>query len=109
MTKNVLEGSDDKDDAKQLALVERHAKWTSLPYENPHVLEATASIVMHHAKTGENLFGDYYIHCQERTVEGPIAVGGFSGRYLTVLGARYNEYGDEIGSVGAAPKLRVSS
>jgi hypothetical protein len=81
MTRDVLEGSREKVYSAQRALVARYAGGDGRPYEIPSALEAATAILMHHARTGERLFGDRpwtYTRCQE-LVNGayPVVVGGF--------------------------------
>jgi hypothetical protein len=103
MTRDVLENSRSKVYAAQRALVASHAGRTGQPYEIPGALEAATSILMHHVRTGERLFGDTpwtYAHCQEvinnrHGVRYPNFVGGFESSGLFVsevfVGAHKNE------------------
>jgi hypothetical protein len=95
-----LEGSRDKAYSAQRELVESHARRTGQPYEVPGALEAATAILMHHARTGERLFGDSpwtYTRCQELCkhtyihkiryylpIVGPVFVGGFASSGLGV-------------------------
>jgi hypothetical protein len=92
MTREVLEGSRHKSYAAQKNLVARCAKKTQQPYELPSALEAATAILVHHACTGERLFGDdplTYVRCQElvayQGTNYPTGVGGFdsSGLYVS--------------------------
>ena len=81
MTRDVLEGSRNKAYSDQKALVESCASRAGYSYEMPRALEAATAILMHHARTGERLFGDdprTYTRCQELVnSEYPVVVGGF--------------------------------
>jgi hypothetical protein len=88
MTRDVLEGSRNKASSDKKALVESHASRTGHPYEVPRALEAATAILMHHARTGERLFGDNpytFTRCQE-LADGkyPVVVGGFGSSGLSV-------------------------
>ena len=58
MTKDVIPGSRNKAYSAQQALVASRAKSSGHPYQLPHLLEGTVSILMHHAKHGEPLYKD---------------------------------------------------
>ena len=88
MTRDVLPGSRNTGYAHQKELVAGYARRESVPYELPSVLEAATAILMHHAREGEQLFGDHprtYTRCQE-VVDGrdPAIVGGFESSVLHV-------------------------
>jgi hypothetical protein len=88
MTRDVLPGSRGKACADQKELVANYARRESVPYALPSVLEAATAILMHHAREGERLFGDYpwtYTYCQE-VVDAccPAVVGGFGSSGLIV-------------------------
>jgi hypothetical protein len=96
MTRDVLEGSRSKSYSAQKALVESHASRTGDPYAVPRALEAATAILMHHARTGERLFGDApytYTRCQElEDGQYPVIVGGFEPSGLNVYFNRYVYY-----------------
>jgi hypothetical protein len=88
MTRDVLPGSRNTGYAHQKELVAGYARRESVPYELPSVLEAATAILMHHAREGEQLFGDHprtYTRCQD-VVDGrdPTIVGGFESSVLHV-------------------------
>ena len=58
ITRNIIPGSRGKRFKKCHNMIINHVKETGLPYELPHLLEATASILMHYVKTGERLYRD---------------------------------------------------
>ena len=58
MTKDIIPDSIYKDYSSCCELITDHSKKTGLPYELPHLLEATASILMHYVKIGERLYKD---------------------------------------------------
>jgi hypothetical protein len=87
MTRDVLEGSRDKEYLDQKALVAARARETGLPYELPGALEAATVILSHYVRDGERLYTDVpwtWTRCQELIVrvggDCPVAVGGFSSR-----------------------------
>ena len=96
MTRDVLEGSRSKSYSAQKTLVESHASRTGHPYAVPRALEAATAILMHHARTGERLFGDApytYTRCQElEDGQYPVIVGGFEPSGLYVLNDCYDVY-----------------
>jgi hypothetical protein len=88
MTRDVLPGSRSKGYAHQKALVAGYARRKSVPYVLPSVLEAATTILMHHVREGERLFGDHpwtHTRCSEM-VDGryPAVVGGFKSSGLSV-------------------------
>jgi hypothetical protein len=88
MTRDVLPGSRNTGYAHQKAIVAGYASREGVPYALPSVLEAATAILMHHAREGDRLFGDYpwtYTYCQE-VVDGrcPAVVGGFGSSGLIV-------------------------
>ena len=88
MTRDVLPGNRNTGYADQKAFVAGYASRESVPYVLPSVLEAATAILMHHAREGERLFGDYpwtYTYCQE-VVDGsdPAVVGGFGSSGLII-------------------------
>jgi hypothetical protein len=96
MTRDVLEGSQSKSYSAQKTLVESHASRTGHPYAVPRALEAATAILMHHARTGERLFGNSpwtYTRCQElEDGQDPVIVGGFDSSGLFVYNDRYDDY-----------------
>ena len=87
MTRDVLEGSRDKEYPGQKALVAARARETGLPYELPGALEAATVILSHYVRSGERLYTDVpwtWTRCQELVAHVgrhcPVAVGGFSAR-----------------------------
>ena len=105
LTRDVLEGSRNKDYASQKALVAAHATRTGLLYELPDALEAAAAILSHYTRSGERLYTDdpwTYTRCQA-LVNGryPVVVGGFSFGGLDV--------GFDLGSVGFSGSRGVAS
>ena len=106
MTKDVLPESRNKSYEEQCALVAAHAKRTGLGYEVPGALEAAVVILLHHARSGERLYGDdplTYTCCQERVRGKQLVIGGLSSE-----GLRINDlnYGKSI-SRGSAALLKV--
>jgi hypothetical protein len=88
MTRDVLPRSLGGVYAHQKALVAGYASREGVPYALPSVLEAATAILMHYAREGERLFGDYSwisTRCQE-VVDGsyPAVVGGFESSGLIV-------------------------
>jgi hypothetical protein len=72
MTRDVLPGSRNKEYDFQKGFVAGYASKLGLPYEIPHALEAAAAILLHHARTGERLFGDAprtFTQCQDEVDE----------------------------------------
>jgi hypothetical protein len=87
MTRDVLEGSRDKEYPEQKALVAARARETGFPYELPGALEAATVILSHYVRGGEHLYTDVpwtWTRCQELVARVgrnyPVAVGGFSSR-----------------------------
>jgi hypothetical protein len=88
MTRDVLPRSLGGVYAHQKELVAGYASREGVPYALPSVLEAATAILMHYAREGERLFGDYSwisTRCQE-VVDGsyPAVVGGFESSGLIV-------------------------
>jgi hypothetical protein len=88
MTRDVLVDSRVKEYLAQRDLVVSYAEKIGQPYEIPSALEAATAILMHHARTGERLFGDRpwtYTRCQE-LVNGayPVVFGRFGSSGLNV-------------------------
>ena len=68
MTKDVLEGTRSKSYSDQIKIIAGFQQKTGIPYEVPHLIEATVSIFMIHASTGIRLYPDSpatYTRCQE--------------------------------------------
>ena len=89
MTKDVIEGSRNKNYTDQQALIAEFAKQTEINYEVPNVLDAAIGIFMHYIRFGERLFNAdndlwTYTHCQEKAKDWQIVVGGFSPAGLSV-------------------------
>jgi hypothetical protein len=101
MTHDVLPGSRGKACAYQKELVAGYASREGVPYALPSVLEAATAILMHHAREGEQLFGDDPRTCTRcpAVVYGrdPAIVGGFGSSGLFVRYCRYS-----LSSVGVA-------
>ncbi len=87
MTKDVIPGSRAQSYAKQQELVGK-----ARSYQVPKVLEATASILMEHVRSGNRLCSDKpytYTRCQEKyDKDWQLVVGGFSAAGLCV--SRYD-------------------
>ena len=101
MTRDVLPGSRNTGYADQKALVAGYASRESVPYELLSVLEAATAILMHHAREGEQLFGDdpwTYTRCPG-VVDGryPAVVGGFASSGLGV-----SKFSSDYGSIGVS-------
>jgi hypothetical protein len=85
MTRDVIPGSRNKkfDEHKRIASQNEH-------YEMPCLLEAAASILLGHVRTGAHFYSDNpytYTRCQERVTSSPshpLIVGGFSSAGLSV-------------------------
>jgi hypothetical protein len=100
MTREVLDGSRDKDYVSQKALVAYHASRTGLPYRLPGVLEAATAILSHYVRSGERLYTNdpwTYTRCQELVAwdfgNYPAVVGGFSHRGLCVDDSSFYDVG----------------
>jgi hypothetical protein len=92
ITRDVLRDSRGKSYTAQKDLVARCAKKIQQPYELPGALEAATAVLIHHARTGERLFGDgpwTYTRCQELVDYGsykyPVVVGGFMSSGFSVF------------------------
>ena len=59
MTRDIIPGSRDQWYQDCCELIAEHSKKTGLPYELPHLLEVTTSILMHYVKTKERLYSSY--------------------------------------------------
>jgi hypothetical protein len=88
MTREVLEGSRNKDYASQKSLVATRAGETELPYELPGALEAATVILSHYVRSEERLYTDNpwtWTRCRELVDNRlPVIVGGFSSGGLGV-------------------------
>jgi hypothetical protein len=92
ITRDVLEGSRNKDYASQKDLVAGHAKRTGLSYELPGVLEAATAILSHYVRSRERLYTDApwtYTRCRESVTvllvfSLSVYVGGFSSGGLSI-------------------------
>lgn len=63
----------------------KELKAASQDYDAPSTLEAATAILMHHVRSGEQLFGDdNYTHCQECVRNIQAAVGSFTTEGLEV-------------------------
>ena len=90
MTRYIIPGSRYSNYSECSDTIANHRKKTGLPYELPHLLGATASILMHYVKTGERLYTDdpwTYTYSQDvDKVNYPLGVGGFAPGGLSVSG-----------------------
>jgi hypothetical protein len=97
MTREVLEGSRDKQYDTQKQLVSDHALRTGLSYELPSALEAATVMLSHYVRSGERLYAGSplpYTRCRELVANRhPVIVGGFSSGGLDV---NYDFYGGRI-------------
>ena len=88
MTRGIISDSGNKGYSKGCELIANHRKKTGLPYESPHLLEATTSILMHYVKTGERLYSDApwaYTYSQDIAKNNnSLVVGGFMSEGLHV-------------------------
>ena len=84
ITSDIIPGSRGKRYSKCCELIANHRKKTGVPYELPHLLEATVSILVHYVKTGERLYSDdpcTYTNSQDVDKNNyPFCAGGFSAR-----------------------------
>jgi hypothetical protein len=100
MTRDVLPGSRSEGYADQKELVAGYASREGVPYALPSVLEAATAILMHHAREGEQLFGDRpwtYTRCPAGVDDrDPAVVGGFESSGLGVSSSRYDVYDDGV-------------
>ena len=96
MTRDVLEGSRNKNYKDQCALVADHAKRTGLAYEVPGALEAAVAMLLHHVRSGERLYSDNpwtYTRCRDTSTLGShLVVGGFSSGGLDIPHDRFDSY-----------------
>ena len=88
MTRDIIPSSRKKGYLNCCKLVDNHSRKTGFPYELPHLLDATTSILMHYVKTGERLYNDSpYTYTYSKDVDKnqiPLLVGGFESRGLSV-------------------------
>jgi hypothetical protein len=92
MTRDVLEGTRNKEYTDQKAIVATHAREMDLSYELPGTLEAATAILSHYVRSAERLYSDSpstYTRCQESVKElfsmtCPVVVGGLSSEGLFV-------------------------
>ena len=107
MTRDVLEGSRGERYSAQKEVIANYVSDDSQPYEVPSALEAATAILMHHAYTGERLFGDNpstYARCQE-FVDGrcTAVVGNFEASGLHF---RNNNCGSHTTGVAGCRKFK---
>ena len=92
MTKDVIPGSN-KGYSIDCDMVASHSNKTGIPYELPHLLDATTSILMHYVKTGERLYREdpwSYTYIQHNDEVGYLlVVGGFSSEGLSINDGSY--------------------
>ena len=88
MTRDIIPGSECENYSKCCELISNHSKKTGRPYELPHLLDATTSILMHYVKTGERLYSDdpwTWTCSQDISKDGYLlGVGGFAPNGLSV-------------------------
>lgn len=88
MTRDVIDGSRNKNYPDQQKLVTQYAQKSGLPYQVPNVLYAAVCILMQHVQSGKRLYANNpwtYTRCQEKWhQEWQWAVGGFSSEGLNV-------------------------
>ena len=88
MTSDIIPGSRHENCSKCCKLITDHIKKTGLPYELPHLLDATTSILMYYVKTGKRLYSDdpwTFTYSQDIEEYGnQLVVGGFSSDGLSV-------------------------
>ena len=88
MTRDIIPGSRGRGYKGCRDMVSSYSKNTGISYELPHLLEATASILMHYVKTGERLYSDdprTETYSKDIDKYGyPWVVGGFASRGLRV-------------------------
>ena len=94
MTRDIIPCSEYRGYAKCCELIANHSKKTGLPYELPHLLDATASILMHYVKTGERLYGfDPWTNTYSQDAnkdKDPLIVGSFAPVGLSVRSCRFH-------------------
>lgn len=87
MTKDVIEGSGNKNYMEQQTLISEISKKIGITYEVPTLLDAVVCLFTRFVSSKERLFNHEpgtYTRCQERTEDYPIIVGGFSPYGLIV-------------------------
>ena len=88
MTKDVLEGTRSKSYSDHRKIVAGFQQKTGIPYEVPHIIEATVCLFMIHANTGTRLYPDKpatYTSCQEAYDSNyPLVAGYFAAAGLNV-------------------------
>ena len=82
MTRDIILGSRGMGCKECSDMFAKHRDKTGIHYELPHLLESTASILMHYVKTGERLYSDdpwTYVYSKD-VDKGycPLVVGGFA-------------------------------
>ena len=94
MTRDIIPGSKYENYSKCSDMIANHRKKTGIPYELPHLLEATASILMHYVRTGERLYSDdpwtFTFSQDVDKNNNPLSVGGFAAGGLSV--PHYDNY-----------------
>ena len=99
MTRDIIPGSRYENYLKCCELIANHRKKTGVPYELPHLLDATASILTHYVKTGERIYSydkKAYTYSQDVDKDNdPLDVGGFALGGLCVC-----RYGGSLGVAG---------
>ena len=105
MTRDIIPGSRGRNYSKFCDMIAHHRKKTGLPYELPHLLEATAIILIHYVKTGERLYNDdpwTWTYSQDVSKDNyPLGVGGFAIglRVATVSGCSFGILGVLVAEV----------
>ena len=88
MTRDIIPGSRFNSYSNCCKLINDHSKKTGFPYELPHLLDVTASILMHYVKTGDRLYNDDPWTCTySQDVDNdndPLVVGGFASDGLRI-------------------------
>ena len=88
ITRDIIPGSRNENYSNCYKLITDHSKKTGLPYELPHLLDATASILMHYVKTRERLYSDdpwTWVYSQDIANGYPLVVGGFASDGLSFI------------------------
>jgi hypothetical protein len=88
VTRNVIEGSRNKNYQKQQAVLAGYNQKAHMSYVVPKILDVTVAIFMEHVRSGIKLYGDSYLtytKCQQSyNAEWELVVGGFSAYGLRV-------------------------
>ena len=88
MTRDIIPGSKKMDYLTCCNMIANYSKKTGIPYELPHLLEATTAILMHYFKTGERIYGDdphiWTISQDVDKANNQLFVGGFTTGGLSV-------------------------